>query len=402
MKRTLPVLTEHRPLAPAVRPIDRACRPIYAVWELTLRCDLACRHCGSRAGHARRDELSTKDALELVDALHALGVREVTLIGGEAYLREDWLDVVAAIHSHEMRCSIVTGGRAVDMALATSARAAGLDGASLSIDGLAAAHDELRGVRGCWEHVVRAASHFRSAGVPVSINTQVNRGSAADLEALLDVIVNLGAHAWQLALTVPMGRAADDPSRMLQPFELDHVYPLIASLALRARSRGVRLVRGNNLGYFGPHEADFLMDGAIEITAGCAAGREVIGIEADGTIKGCPSLATDAWAAGSVRSHALLDLWERASALRRLRDDRRTAARGFCASCYYAQECGGGCTWMAHSLFGAMGDNPYCHHRVLDLKARGLRERVERTHAPPGRPFDRGMFRLVVEPWEAV
>jgi len=38
------------PLAPEARPQDRAWRPIYAVWELTLKCDLACRHCGSRAG----------------------------------------------------------------------------------------------------------------------------------------------------------------------------------------------------------------------------------------------------------------------------------------------------------------------------------------------------------------
>src|ERR1700712_2023802 len=46
------------PLAASVRPVDGV-RPIYAVWEVTLACDLACRHCGSRAGRARPDELST-------------------------------------------------------------------------------------------------------------------------------------------------------------------------------------------------------------------------------------------------------------------------------------------------------------------------------------------------------
>ena len=43
-----------------------AWRPIYAVWEITLRCDLACRHCGSRAGRARPDELDTAECLDLV------------------------------------------------------------------------------------------------------------------------------------------------------------------------------------------------------------------------------------------------------------------------------------------------------------------------------------------------
>ena len=91
-----PAARRHLPLADAARPIDLAARPLYAVWEITLACDLACTHCGSRAGKARPDELTTAEALRVVDELAELGVREVTLIGGEAYLRPDWLDLVRA------------------------------------------------------------------------------------------------------------------------------------------------------------------------------------------------------------------------------------------------------------------------------------------------------------------
>src|SRR5438128_2222802 len=78
------------PLAQDARPKDRTARPINAVWEVTLRCDLACLHCSSRAGRARPDELTTAEALDLVDQMADLGVLEVTLIGGEVYLRDDW------------------------------------------------------------------------------------------------------------------------------------------------------------------------------------------------------------------------------------------------------------------------------------------------------------------------
>ena len=44
-------------------------------------------------GRGRPDELTTAEALDLVDQMARLGVKEVTLIGGEAYLREDWLDL---------------------------------------------------------------------------------------------------------------------------------------------------------------------------------------------------------------------------------------------------------------------------------------------------------------------
>src|SRR4029079_14684457 len=84
------------PLAGAARDVDRRWRPVYAVWEITLRCDLACRHCGSRAGRERPDELSTEEALDLVRQMHEMQVDEVTLIGGEAYLRDDWVEIAKA------------------------------------------------------------------------------------------------------------------------------------------------------------------------------------------------------------------------------------------------------------------------------------------------------------------
>ena len=60
--------------------------PLYVVWELTLKCDLACRHCGSRAGKAREAELSMAEARDVVAQLAELGARELAFIGGEAYL----------------------------------------------------------------------------------------------------------------------------------------------------------------------------------------------------------------------------------------------------------------------------------------------------------------------------
>src|ERR1700744_3790385 len=107
-KRGLPIApvakpgARHLPLAGEVRDVDRRYRPIYAVWEITLACDLACRHCGSRAGRERPDELSTAECLDLVDQMADLGVKEVSLIGGEAYLREDWLDIIRAIRRRGM------------------------------------------------------------------------------------------------------------------------------------------------------------------------------------------------------------------------------------------------------------------------------------------------------------
>jgi hypothetical protein len=97
----------------------------------------------------------------------------------------------------------------------------------------------------------------------------------------------------------------------------------------------------------------------------------------------------------------LRDIWERSVPLRYTRDRTRHDLWGYCASCYYADECRAGCTWTGDALFGRPGNNPYCHHRALDLRAKGLRERLVPVRPAPGEPFDHGLFELIVEPWPA-
>ncbi len=374
----------------------------YVVWEITLRCDLSCGHCGSRAGKARGDELSTEEALDVVRQLGEMGVGEISIIGGEAYLRADWSTIARAIKAAGMSCTMTTGGRSLDAEKARAMAEAGIDAISVSIDGMAAAHDRQRNVVGSFAAARAALGHLRDAGVYTSVNTQINRLSFPDLDAVLDLIAAEGARAWQVQLTGPIGRAADRPEWLLQPYDLLEVMPKIAELSQRARSLGIRLWPGNNVGYFGPHEAD-LQRGAVDgaHTSGCGAGKYVLGIESDGAIKGCPSLPTASYTGGHVRDLSIQRIWEETRELRFARDRVQGEIDelwGFCRSCYYAEVCRAGCTWTGHTLMGRRGNNPYCHHRALEHDKQGLRERLVLAEAAPGLPFDHGRFDLVVEP----
>lgn len=386
------------PLADAARDIDKRHRPIYCVWEITLACDLSCRHCGSRAGRARPDELTTAECLDVVRQLQELGVLEVTLIGGEAYLRPDFLVVVRALRDAGMQVSITTGGRGITEQLARDAAAAGLLTASVSIDGDEETHDRLRAVKGSYASARESLRHLRAAGIGVSVNSQVNRLSMPLLPHILDLITEHGCHSWQLALTVPMGRAVDEPDVLLQPYDFLELFPLLAELETECRRRDVRLWLGNNLGYYGPHELQLRGRIPRSTDGACSAGRGTLGLEADGAVKGCPSLPTEEWTGGNLRDASLRDIWERAAPLRYTRDRTVNDLWGYCRSCYYAEECKAGCTWTANVVFGRAGNNPYCHHRALEMDRLGVRERIERVTAAPGQPFDHGRFRVVREP----
>lgn len=382
-------------------PGERSC---YAVWEITLKCNLACSHCGSRAGDARVNELSTAEALDLVHQMADVGITEVTLIGGEAFLRSDWLEIAAEIVKCGMICSMTTGGYGINLTTAQRMKAAGINQVSVSVDGMRHTHDRLRGKIGSWKYAFETMGHLREAGIPFGANTQVNRHSAPEFPLLFQALIDAGAKAWQIQMTVPMGNAADNSDILLQPDELLLFHPLLANLAKRGYPQGFYVQPGNNYGYYGPY--DRMLRGFGKPTEwsfwqGCFAGLRTIGIEADGTIKGCPSLPTAAYSGGTIRDASLATiLTERDELTFNLSAGTPAATDhlwGFCKTCDFAELCRGACNWTAHVFFDRRGNNPYCYHRSLVNAANGVRERFALRKAASGLPFDNGIFDLFEE-----
>ena len=335
--------------------------------------------------------------MQVVADLARLGTREVTLIGGEAYLRRDWVEIVSAVVAAGMQCTLQSGGFNLNDERIRAAKEAGLSAAGISIDGPRELHDELRGVRGSFDAAVAALHRLREHEIPSSVNTQITPMVVERLDDVLDVVADAGARNWQLQLTVPMGRAGDSPHLILQPSRLLELFPKIVELYQRAERCGVLLQIGNNIGYFGPFEGELRGSGLETIHYdGCLGGQNAMGIEADGKVKGCPSLPTEGYVGGNLRDVDLSAIWFDAPELSFSRQ-KTSDPWGFCGSCYYARVCRGGCTWMAHSLLGKPGNNPFCHHRVLELERQGLREEIRPVKAGPGTPFDHGIFEIIVQ-----
>jgi radical SAM protein with 4Fe4S-binding SPASM domain len=377
--------------------------PAYVVWELTLRCDHACTHCGSRAGVARDDELTTAEALGVVDQLAAMKAREVVLIGGEAYLHDGFLEIVRALRARGITPAMTTGGRGVTPELAVAMADAGIAHVSVSIDGLEEAHDRMRHLRGSWRTGMAALANLRAAGIRIASNINLNRSNQHDLEPLYEVLRDAGITAWQVQITAPLGRAADRVTMILQPWDLLDILPRVAALKERARGDGILLMPGNNLGYFGPEEAALrsLRAGDRDHWRGCQAGKFVLGIESDGAVKGCPSLQTAHYVGGHLRDRSLDDIWRSTPELAFTRTRTVDDLWGFCRSCDFAEICMGGCSFTAHAVFGRPGNNPYCHYRARTLAKRGLRERLVPATAASGLPFDSGTFESGLEPLDA-
>ncbi|MFO0616220.1 MAG: radical SAM protein [Polyangiaceae bacterium] len=386
--------------------------PLYVVWEITMKCDQPCGHCGTRAGPARDDELGLEEMFAVARSLAQLGAREVTLIGGEAYLRKDCEELIRFIASTGVRVTMQTGGRNFSLDRAKRFKEAGLEGVGVSIDGPARAHDRLRGNLGSHAAAMKALDHIREAGLVLSANTQINKLNAHMLREFAAELRAKGVQAWQVQLTGPLGRAADRPEWIIDPWQIVDVIDTLAAIQREAveefRANGengipFNVFTNNNIGYFGPHEIALRSRpyGRETHWLGCAAGIYILGIESDGTVKACPTLPTEAYAAGNVREMTLEQLWERSEKMKFSRERGTEELWGFCKTCYYADVCKAGCSWMAHTTLGRRGNNPFCYHRVTQLKRKGIRERLVPVEKAPQRPYDHGRFEIVEEPWDA-
>lgn len=399
----------------ALRPTDLdAPRPIYVVWETTLRCDHSCAHCGSRAGpEPRDDELSTEQLLEVADSLIKLGTREVTLIGGEAYLRGDCYRLITYLRDGGIRVTMQTGGRGLTETRCRKLKEAGLAAIGVSIDGPPAIHDELRAAPGSHASAIAGIAHARAAGLIVTSNCQVNRLNMGHLKQTAAILRDAGVAVWRAQLTAPMGRAADMPEWILQPWMILDVIDTLAEIQKEAfadaDARGVPHERafhvrlGNNVGYFGPHEKLLrARPGTGESHwQSCGAGKFVMGIESDGTIKGCPSLPTAPYDGGNVRELSLQQIWDHSDVIAFARNRDLSELWGYCKTCYYAEVCRAGCSFTAHSTLGRRGNMPFCYYRASQFKRQGLRERLVHKTRAPGSPYDFGCFEIEVEPWPA-
>jgi radical SAM protein with 4Fe4S-binding SPASM domain len=403
-----------KPTVRSLREEDLAdARPVYAVWELTLRCDHACAHCGSRAGGSRESELSTAELLDVASQLARLGTREVTIIGGEAYLRPDVYDVVEHLVKLGVRVTMQTGGMALTAERARRFKDAGLESIGVSVDGPPAVHDQLRARPGSCAAALRALDNARDAGLMATSNTQVNRLNKDLLRETCAMLREHGIRAWRAQLTVPMGRAADHPEWILEPWQILEVIDTLAEIQVEAmrdaRARGIPMSRafyvtaGNNVGYFGPHEQLLRSrPGQHERWwGGCGAGTYVLGIESDGAVKGCPSLPTAPYVGGNVRDLTLEQIWNETPELAFTRTRTVEELWGFCRSCYYADTCRAGCSFTAHTTLGRRGNNPFCYHRATQLKRAGRRERLVHVTPAAGAPYDFGRFEIVEEDWPA-
>jgi radical SAM protein with 4Fe4S-binding SPASM domain len=353
-------------LPAALRNVERI--PKHAIWEITAACNMRCIHCEGSAGRRDPSELTTGEALALCDELAAAGCEQCNLSGGEPMLRKDWPVLVERLARAGIQVALVTNGSRINQQTVQQALDAGLRSVALSLDGLRETHDRIRPFRSprgsSFDDVMAAAELLRETRMEAAFITHVNRWNFDELEAMHELLGAKAAAHWQLQLGVPLGRQRElEVPYMIAPGQL----PLLAErlVAMRASGKAPLLRVTDTIGYYTACEPLLRLtpEGAPAFWTGCWAGILAVGIESNGTVKGCSSLPHE-FAAGNVRDRPFRQIWADDAGFAYNRRWDESGLTGYCARCSYRRVCRAGCTSLAFSVTGTVYDNPFCLHRV--------------------------------------
>lgn len=156
------------------------------VWNICRHCNMSCPHCYLAAGAAPSpSDLSTADALRVLDDLAASGVRVVIFSGGEPLLRDDVFTLIAHAQKLGISPQLSTNGVLIDAEVATKLAERGVKYVGISIDGQREWNDSYRGLEGGYQRALMGLRHARAAGMRTGLRMTLTRANAADFPAMM-------------------------------------------------------------------------------------------------------------------------------------------------------------------------------------------------------------------------
>lgn len=299
---------------------------MYLFLELTQRCNLACRHCGSdctaTSGQPDLPAASIVNLLTGIRGRHNPARITVALAGGEPLLYPGLFELGNQIAGLGFPWGMVTNGWGWNPETVAAAGQAGLRTVTVSLDGLAGTHDWLRGREGSFERAVDTLRMLLAADwiQKVDVVTCVHRKNLAQLDQVRTLLIGLGVKAWRLFTISPIGRAANDPDLSLDRDEFRRLMAWIHA----QRKLGEIVLRYSESGYLGACDT-VVRDHPFF----CRAGINVAGIMVDGSILACPNI-NRRFSQGNIHHDDFCSVWESGYGIFRNRSWMRT---GECVDC---------------------------------------------------------------------
>ena len=337
--------------------------PIGLLAELTHRCPLRCPYCSNPLELDRRSaELDTATWQRVLGQAAALGVLHVHLSGGEPTARQDIVDITRTCAELGLYSNLITSGVAGALDKLDALSEAGLDHVQLSVQAVEAANAErIGGLKNAQPQKFAFAERVTALGLPLTLNAVIHRGNIAEVPALIDLAVRLGAKRLEVAHTQYYGWAYVNRAALM-PAKADVDRSIRTVEEARERLKGQLVI-------------DLVVpDYYAKYPKACAGGwgRRLMNVTPTGKVLPCHAAETipglEFW---HVQDHSLAEIWSDSPAFRAYRGT--DWMKEPCRSCDRREKDWGGCRCQALALAGdAAATDPACSLSPLHGKVQAL------------------------------
>lgn len=306
----------------------------YLFWECTLRCNLACKHCGSDCHkNMQQKDMPLNDFLKVIDEEITPNFNPhatmIVITGGEPLMRDDLEICGQELYKREYPWGMVSNGLFLTEKRLKSLLNAGLRSITISLDGLEVTHNAMRGNRNSFHNAFNAISMLaKTKDIVFDVVTCVTADTFSQLHELKKLLLNAGVKAWRIFTVFPIGRAAAHKSLQLSPQQFKQLFDFIKA----TREEGKIKLNYGCEGFLGDYETD-VRDNFFF----CKAGVNVGSVLVDGSISACPNLRSN-FTQGNIYKDSFWDVWSNCYQPFR---DRSWAKKDECADCKYFRYCEG-------------------------------------------------------------
>lgn len=330
--------------------------PFLVVWDFTHKCNLRCKHCYSNSGAVEEEELTTEQALNVVDQLADAHLTALAFSGGEPLTRSDFFEVARHASDRGLYVSLASNGTLLNSENVRKLKEARVNYIDISIDGASAkTHDDFRGVPGAYEKAVAGLKKCIDADICACIATTVGKNNMSELPGIIDLAEDLGVERFTYFNFIPTGRGKEHVDQDLSPKDREDVMryllnrmsagckttilataPQLARVALQCQGNTGTGEVTMALAHMQTVKVTKRAVPLGEFIGGCGAGRLYCSISPQGDVYPCVFLPVSV---GNLKIQRFRDVWLNAPLFEAFRN--RDNLKGSCGVCQYKYICGG-------------------------------------------------------------
>ena len=329
--------------------------------DITSRCNLRCAYCShfSSAGDVDVD-LPLGEWLTFFEELGRAAVMEVTICGGEPFIREDLKELLMGIVKNRMRFSILSNGTLIsDEIVSYIASTRRCNSVQVSIDGSCpATHDACRG-DGNFLRAIAGIKTLQKHGIPVAVRVTIHKHNVHDLEGIASLLLEeIGLPSFSTNTASYLGQCRENDNHL-------SLTTVERSYAMEVLTKLCREYNGRITASAGPlaeartwQKMEKARQEGRESLSGkgylrsCGGVFSKIAIRADGMMTPCIQMSHIEL--GRIAGDSLSTVWKEHPELMRLRKRKEMPLSdfAFCSGCEYAPYCTGNCPALAYTITG--------------------------------------------------